>query len=452
MELKQQINECMEELLDKIAVLVQYDSQMADPLPGMPYGEQPAAALAEMLKICEDMGFKTKNVDNYFGYAEMGEGEELIGIAGHLDIVPAGEGWTHDPFRMSREGDLIYGRGVTDDKGPLIQALYAMKLLRDNGVKLNKRVRLIFGCNEENGSGCMQHYTKVEEPLTMGFTPDAEYPCIYGEKGMLDLLASSKNTRIISMNGGFVSNAVCNQCTTVIPAEVSVEALKEALGRTALTSYTVTEADGQLTIQAQGVAAHASTPLLGINAAGCTMEALMAAGFDDDFVKYYNAHVGVKCDGEGYGLKLQDDYGDLTLNNGIVYTDDQGIHCTLDLRTPVTYTGEQLLAACAPYLEDENGVTEVVEVRKSLFFPRESALVNALYNAYVDVTGDTVNQPMVIGGGTYAKELAGIIAFGPEKPDKDYRIHNADEFASVSEMVENIEIYYRAILNMLAIE
>lgn len=451
MDLKQQIASYTDEMLTKLATLISYDSVMGEELPGMPFGEKPAAVLAEMLKITEEMGFECKNVDNYFGYAQMGEGEDLIGIAGHLDVVPAGEGWHTDPFTLTREGDLVFGRGVTDDKGPLLQALYAMKLIRDNGIKLNKRVRLIFGCNEENGSMCMQHYNKVEEPITLGFTPDSGYPCIYGEKGMIFFTAYSKNTKIISMNGGFVTNAVCNQCTTVIPAEIPTDALKDALSHTKLVSYRVDEADGKITIFAEGVAAHASTPLLGINAAGCTMEALAAAGFEDDFVSFYNSRIGTACNGEGIGLKLEDEYGDLTFSNGIVKTENGVISATLDLRTPVTYTEEQLLNACAPYLEDEKGLIKLDMIRGPLFFPRESPLVEALYKAYVGVTGDTENQPEVIGGGTYAKELPGMVAFGPEKPGKDYRIHNADEFAPVSEMQENIEIYYNAILNLLAV-
>ena len=127
----------------------------------------------------------------------MGEGDEIVGIAGHLDIVPVGGDWSYDPFKLTREGDYVYGRGTTDDKGPVLEALYAMKLLRDSGVKLNKRVRLIMGCNEETGSKCMEHYNEVAEELSCGFTPDASFPCIHGEKGHMGMMAYSKNTKII---------------------------------------------------------------------------------------------------------------------------------------------------------------------------------------------------------------------------------------------------------------
>ena len=452
MNTKEQIHALSEEMLENLGKLVAIDSKRDNPKEGMPFGEGPARALAEGLKIAQELGFETVNLDNYCGYAQMGEGEEIVGIAGHLDIVPVGGDWTYDPFKLTRVGDHVYGRGTTDDKGPVIEALYAMKLLKDSGVKLNKRVRLIMGCNEETGSKCMEHYNEVEEELSCGFTPDANFPCIHGEKGHMSMMAYSKNTKILSMEGGFVSNAVCDTCTTVIPAENGLkEKLEAVLAETKLQSYKVTEEKGNITIFAKGIPAHASTPSLGINAAGVTCECLEKAGFEDDFVKFYNSHLGTACDGSGVGLKFADEYGDLTFCNGIVKTTDGVISCTIDIRVPVTLKKEEILKMCEGKLEDENGKIEIGEIGEPLFFPRESPLVNALYKAYVDVTGDTKYEPMVIGGGTYAKSLKNIIAFGPEKLGMDYHIHGADEFILVSEMEEAVLVYMEAIKNLLEI-
>ena len=450
--IKEEIHALSEEMLTNLGKLVAIDSQLAPAKEGMPFGEGPAKALEMGLQIAQELGFKTVNLDNYCGYAEMGEGEEIVGIAGHLDIVPVGGDWTYDPFVLTRKGDYVYGRGTTDDKGPVIEALYAMKLLRDSGVKLNKRVRLIMGCNEETGSKCMKHYNEVAEELSCGFTPDANFPCIHGEKGHMSMMAYSKNTKIISMNGGFVSNAVCDNCTTVIPAEARLkEKLEAAFSQTKLQEYKVTEENGTLTIYAKGVPAHASTPTLGINAAGVTCQCLEEAGFEDDFVKFYNSHIGTDCDGSGVGLKFADEYGDLTFCNGIVKTQDGVISCTIDIRVPVTLKADQVREMCQGRLEDENGRIEIGTIGNPLFFPRESPLVNALYKAYVYVTGDTENKPMVIGGGTYAKSLKNIIAFGPEKLGIDYHIHGADEFILVSGMEEAVLVYMEAIKNLLAI-
>ena len=452
MDIKEQIHVLSEEMIENLGKLVAVDSQLGTPEEGKPFGEGPAEVLSVGLKIAEELGFHTVNLDNYCGYAEMGEGEEIVGIAGHLDIVPVGGDWSYDPFVLTCKGDHVYGRGTTDDKGPVIEALYAMKLLRDSGVKLNKRVRLIMGCNEETGSKCMEHYNKVAEELSCGFTPDANFPCIHGEKGHMSMMAYSKHTKIISMNGGFVSNAVCDSCTTVIPADIGLkEKLEAALADTKLQEYQVTEENGQIEIYAKGVPAHASTPALGINAAGVTFECLEKAGFEDDFVEFYNSHIGTACDGSGIGLKCADEFGELTFCNGIVKKEDGVISATIDIRFPVTYSVEDMLKMCEGKLEDENGRIEIHTTTKPLFFPKESPLVEALYKAYTDVTGDTENKPLVIGGGTYAKSLKNIIAFGPEKPGVDYRIHGADEYTLVSEVEEAVQIYMEAIKNLLAI-
>ena len=363
MDIKEEIHALSEEMLTNLGRLVAIDSQLGTPSEGKPFGEGPAKALEEGLKIAEELGFKTVNLDNYCGYAEMGEGDEIVGIAGHLDIVPVGGDWTYDPFRLTREDDHVYGRGTTDDKGPILEALYAMKLLRDHGVKLNKRVRLIMGCNEETGSRCMDHYNQVAEELSCGFTPDASFPCIHGEKGQLAMIACSKNTRIISMNGGFVSNAMCDTCTTVVPDEDGLkEKLESALSRTKLQEYKVTEENGELTIYAKGIPAHASTPHLGVNAAGVTFECLAKAGFEDDFVEFYNSHIGTACDGSGIGLKFADEYGDLTLCNGIVKTENGVISCTIDIRVPVTLNETDIRKMCQDRLEDKNGRMDVRRV------------------------------------------------------------------------------------------
>ena len=450
MELKGRIKELEENMLTDLGALVKHPSKRGDALAGKPFGEGPAAALAEALSIADRMGFRTKNLDNYCGYAEIGEGSDIIGLVAHLDVVPEGDGWKTDPYTLTREGDVVYGRGVSDDKGGAIASLYTLQMIRELGIPLNKRIRVLLGCNEETGSACMAHYNEVEEPITIGFTPDGSFPGIYGEKGMLSMSAFSKNTKILSMEGGFVTNAVCHHCVTKVPASaVDETALKDALGKTPLTGFTVMREGDVLTIDAQGVAAHASTPLLGVNAASFTMQALAEAGMQDDFVDYYNEHIGTTCDGAGYNLKLKDDYGELTLNNGIVRMTDGNIECTIDIRVPVTYKEEQLREFIADRLEDEKGVTQIHAIGKPLFFPKDSPMVKALQDAYVKVTGDDKSPILVIGGGTYAKSIPGIIAFGCEFPGVDNHIHDANERLEVRELLLQVEIYTEAVQNLL---
>ena len=452
MELKERIKELEENMLTDLAALVKHPSKRGEALPGKPFGEGPAAALAEALSIAERMGFRTKNLDNYCGYAEIGEGDDIIGLVAHLDVVPEGDGWKSDPFTMIREDDVVYGRGVSDDKGGAIASLYTLQMIRELGVPLNKRIRVLMGCNEESGSACMAHYNEVEEPITIGFTPDGSFPGIYGEKGMISMSCFSKNTKILSMEGGFVTNAVCHHCVTKVPADaVNEDKLKDALAKTPLVDFSVVREGDAFVIDAQGVAAHASTPLLGVNAASFTMKALKEAGMDDDFVDYYNEHIGTTCDGEGYNLKIEDEYGNLTLNNGIVRMTGGCIECTIDIRVPVTYQEEQLRELVKNRLEDEKGKTVVNSIGKPLFFPKDSPMVKALQDAYVKVTGDSDSPLLVIGGGTYAKSIPGIIAFGCEFPGVDNHIHDANERLEVRELLLQVEIYTEAVKNLLAL-
>jgi len=446
----EQVHLLREEMLNNLARLIKYNTVRTEALPGMPFGKANADCLEEALKISEELGFETVNMDNYCGYAQMGSGEDLIGIFGHLDVVPAGDDWNTDPFTLTMDDQYAYGRGVGDDKGPLIAALYAMKLVRESGIPLTKRIRLVFGCNEETGMQCMEYYNKHGEKVTAGFTPDGDFPGIYGEKGSCKLTAYSKNTSILSMNGGFVSNAVCNRCTTEIPAgAVNVDLLKAALAETNLVKYTVTENNDRMIIEAQGVSAHAASPHLGVNAAGCTMAALQKAGMKDDFIDFYMSRIGTACDGSGIGCKIADPYGALTLNNGIVRTENGRIYCTIDIRYPVTRTPEALRNHMLPYLEDEKGYIVIDHIGEPLFYPEDSDLVQALYQAYVEVTGDTENKPVVIGGGTYAKHIPGIIAFGNKFPHTDNHIHDANECMNLVEFEKQVLIYAQAITNFL---
>ena len=445
-----QIQPLTNEMIAALERLVRYDSVEGEPLPGKPFGEGPAACLKEALQIAEEMGFATANMDNYCGYAEMGEGKDIIGICAHLDVVPAGDGWDSDPFTLVQRGDRLYGRGVSDDKGAVIASLYAMKLVRESGVALDKRVRLLMGCNEESGSKCVEYYGQHGEPFAAGFTPDGNFPGIHGEKGSCTMMAHSKKTNILSMNGGLVTNAVCSHCETKVPSSaVSADRLREELAKTALVSWTVTEDEGVITIDAQGVAAHASTPLQGVNAAGCTMKALQDAGMQDDFVEFYMSHIGVDCDGAGLGVKISDEYGPLTLSNGVAKTENGVITCSIDIRYPVTLNAEKMRALMEPRLEDENGYITIKQIGEPLFYPTDSALVQDLLNAYQEVTGDMETQPMVIGGGTYAKGVPGIIAFGCEFPGDDNHIHDVNESLPVKDLLTQVDIYTQAILNLL---
>ena len=178
------------ELIENLQVLIKIPSVHAESsVPNEPFGLNTVKALEYVLDLGKKLGFKTKNIDGYCGYIEFGEGSELIGIVGHLDVVPEGENWTYPPFDARIEDNKIYGRGAIDDKGPVMASLYAMKAVMDycseNNISINKRVRLILGLNEERDWKCINYYKEHEEIPFIGFSPDADFPCIYAEKGLL---------------------------------------------------------------------------------------------------------------------------------------------------------------------------------------------------------------------------------------------------------------------------
>ncbi|MCF0114789.1 MAG: Sapep family Mn(2+)-dependent dipeptidase, partial [Erysipelotrichaceae bacterium] len=412
MDVNSLVDKYFDELIENLTTLVSYNSVEGSPEAGAPFGKEPAACLEAALKMCDKYGFKTKNLDGYAGYAEMGEGDQLIGVVGHLDVVPAGEGWNTDPFKATIIGDKIYGRGVSDDKGAVVCSMIAMKIIKDLGIEMNKRVRLIMGCNEETGSKCLKYYVEKEGHIDAGFTPDGEFPGVHGEKGMAGGYFESKATNIIDIHGGVAANVVCNHCTAVVAKNSYSRRNLENYFNNANLEYTISEEGDNVILDVRGTAAHASTPELGVNAISHLLVALKKSGFQDPFVDFYCSHLGLETDGNMLGCKLSDEYGALTLNNGVIGMEDGVIRGTIDIRFPVTMCAKQVMGAMANHLEDEGGKVVIVRTHEPLYFPVDSPLVSSLLKAYQEVTGDYETQPMTMGGGTYAKGINNCIAFG----------------------------------------
>ncbi len=450
------------EVIAAIKRVVAVKSCEGAPSEGMPFGAGPAAALRETLAVAEELGFeKTVNLDNYAGYVEMGSGDEVIGILGHVDVVPEGEGWHHDPYGCEEADGWIYGRGVTDDKGPLLTALFAMKIIADSGIKLNKRIRLVIGTNEETGFGGMKYYREHEGGFTCGFTPDADFPLIFGEKGNYNgyfsgSLAASGAVKILAVNGGEAKNIVAYKCTAMLGFDGSGDNIQAKLAEFAADNGASAEylpAVGGAKITITGRPAHASTPELGLNAISLMMKFLAEITEGCAFVNGYNKAVGMDCDGSGCGVKYADEYGALTFNVGMISSNADNANATIDIRYPLTTAdfkpyAEKISAALAAAGLVLDGYT----IGKPLFVDPQSDLVKSLYSAYSEVTGDSVNKPFTIGGGTYAKAFDNITAFGCEFPGSGpYNIHAADERMSIAEMKKSLKIFVKAIINLLEI-
>ncbi len=436
-----------EELIQNLERLVRYPSIYSEE-ENTPFGVQVKKCLEEALKIGDRYGLKTKNLNDYCGYIEVGEGKDIIGILCHLDVVPEGSGWNTNPFQLTEIDGKLYGRGVSDDKGAVSAMLIVMKLLKSEKIPDNKKVRLILGCNEESGSKDMEYYKKVEGDIQIGFTPDATFPGIHGEKGRILISFQASHTNIIDITGGTSDNAVPDYVKiTISNHSYDVFLLTSYLEEQHL-NYHITKQDGMDLIEVFGTSAHASTPEKGRNATAYLMHALELAHFHDPFVRKYNQYIGLSYDGTGLGINEKDQYGILTCNQGVIKKENHHIIGTLDIRVPVTCHIEDTIQKLNK-LSIKDWKFEILDQDESLYYDLKNPLVQSLWKAYQKVTGDTESIPTTTGGGTYAKSMNNCIAFGCAFPGVDNRIHQANEFVSVEDLLKQVEIYHQAILNLL---
>ena len=424
------------------------------PAEGAPYGIACRESLDHVLQAAAKLGFRTENVDGHMGWCEYGEGEEMIAVLGHLDVVPAGDGWSFDPWGGEIKDDRIFGRGTMDDKGPSIAALYALAALRDAQLPLKRRIRILFGCNEETGARDIKYYlANGGEIPVMGFTPDAEYPVINGEKGIINVTFSRNYTqtgelKLVSINGGTAPNVTPAAASAVLSCNAELAAKLTALS---FPKVTITPVDSGVQVAAEGVNAHGSTPWQGENAIGRLVIALDAMPFEGEvkeWIHFLATKLGMETDGKSAGIYLYDEVsGTLSLNWGTLQADEGHLSMIINYRYPVTKAYED----CAPAFDAlfaQVGFAKDKELHKAkLYIPADSDLVKTLLKVYKDHTGID-GKPVSIGGGTYAKALPNILAFGPIFPGDEVREHKPDEFIEIPKLMKNAQIIASAMYEM----
>ncbi len=452
------LNSCVLAQQDQLIACLQENLQIpsvqGDPEPDAPYGIDVRRCLDHALQSAVKLGFHTVNVDNHLGWCEYGEGDEMVGILGHLDVVPAGGEWTCDPFGGEIRDGKIWGRGTTDDKGPAIAALFALAALRDSGLPIRRRIRLLFGTNEETGSADVKYYlAHGGEVPVMAFTPDGEYPVINGEKGIINATFSHSyrqegNLRLLSIQGGTAPNVVpAHACAKL----ACPKAMAESLAKLKAPNVCFTAVDGGIFLEAEGVSAHGSTPELGENAIGrllLALDTLPLSGELADAVHFLATKLGMETTGVSAGIVLQDAIsGGLSLNLGTLNADASSMTLKINYRYPVTCE----YADCAPKLNaqfQDAGFTLDTEVHKpKLYIPEDSQLVQTLMKVYREQTG-LEGTPKSIGGGTYAKMLPNTLAFGPIFPGDEIREHKPDEYISIENLMKNAQIIAAAMYEM----
>ncbi len=438
---------------DIIAALqksISYRSVYSDSgVPGAPFGASCRDMLLYALSLCDGFGFMVNNLDGYIGYADFGEGEETLGILTHLDVVPEGEGWHYDPYGGEIVDGCIVGRGTQDDKGPAIASIFALAAVKAAGLHFRRKVRLIFGCDEESGMRCLKHYEAVGAQMPdLAFSPDAMYPLVNSEKNIFHARYMAEFPSILRLSAGTVVNAVPGKAVALVPFEKDM--ILEAAGQCPKDGfcYLTEAAQGGTRIIVTGKAAHASTPQQGKNALQAMLLLLSRLPFAKEDPKAIDGLVQtfqMEYNGETIGLDLADESGRLTLNLGLMDWTEKGYSLTLDIRAPIT-AGQDIL------LEKLDGALCAIGATRAehsfsagYYVPEDNELVRTLLNVYTERTGEKA-VPHRIGGGTYARHLPMAVAFGPERPNRENLVHMADESLCIADLIEDTKMYADAII------
>lgn len=430
------MNTYQAEMIAAISRLVAIPSVFAES-PEFPFGPAVDHCLDVTLSLMEGLGFRTfKAPDGLYGYAEVGEGE-LFGVLCHLDVVQARQedGWDHDPFRPVVQGDWLCGRGTQDDKGPTVAAVYALKSLLDEGHKLNKRVRFIFGIDEETMWDSIHAYCDREELPAAGFVPDSTFPLTYAEKGLLQLRVRSAAPFALACRGGDSMNAVSSHAEC--PRDAAVE---DAL-RTLDLPFHLTEEQ----ICAEGLTAHAKNPWKGVSANLNLLRALRRAGYEHDAIAFACDVLDGKFRFEGFTDEdLSDFSGPVTVNLGQFTLDTTGAMLGLDLRLPVTREKEEILALVREKAAAYHLTVEEFDWLRPIHVAQDSLLVTQLLRAYREVTGDALTEPYISAGATFARAFDNCVAFGANMPHSPTTEHQPNERISLIKLMQAAEVYRRA--------
>jgi succinyl-diaminopimelate desuccinylase len=446
---------------------------------GAPMGEDITRALEYMLHKGQDDGFITKNLDGYAGHIELGNGKELVGVLCHVDVVPEGEGWTSAPYSAEIREGKIFARGAIDDKGPTMAAYYAMKIVKDLQVPLNKRVRMILGTDEESNWGCVKHYFKHEEMPDIGFAPDADFPIIYSEKGIAnfflfrDEMETQQETQeinqetehitLVEFSSGLRVNMVPDRAKAVLKIG-DVEKAKEIAS---LCERYFRERDGNgrisveghiLEIQVDGVSVHGSEPEKGSNAGYLLLHFLTKIGLlaqkgfseaDQSFITFLHTYFVDDHYGKKLGIENRDqEAGSLTINVGVVkYRHGVESRIGLNLRYPMTTDYEHMNLQLKEKLDPFGYRISDMDNMLPHYVDKEHPLIKTLQGVYESQTGEKATL-LSIGGGTYARSLKAGVAFGPLFPGKLETAHQKDEFVEIEDLLKATAIYAQAIFEL----
>lgn len=460
--LEHYIDKHFQDTLKDIQEIIKIKTVKEESTLGAPFGLGLKKGLEETLNIARDLGFKTVNLDNYVGYAEFGAGEDYIGILGHIDVVPEGDHskWSVYPYSGEIVGKNMISRGALDNKGPIISALHAMKALKECIPSFNHRVRVIFGTNEESGDEDIKYYLSKEKAPKYAFTPDGQFPVVFSEKGIYTFSFKDRfikeNTSILDIVGGIRSNVVPEEARVFLKKDIYDRALKELENfKEAPCAFEVLEKESFLEIVCKGIPAHASSPQRGVNPITWLFRFLNKIISERDslkrFVNFMDRVVGIETDGSGLNIKTKnEETGDLTLSCGIVKIiteNPSAISVKFNIRYPIN-TDESYLDSTLYKVAKESDIEFIKENHNApLYFSKEHPLVKKLQKVFKEVTNRD-DEPVALGGGTYAKLMPNTVAFGPNFKEFKGNPHGFDEKMDIDMLKQGMLMYALGVLEL----
>jgi predicted dipeptidase len=442
-KITQHLQNQREPLKESIKEVVGIPSVVAEAGGGFPFGRGIDDALRKTLEISEGLGFQTKYGDaGYYGYAQIGQGQDLVAVLGHLDVVPAGDlnSWHTAPFDPVERDGKLYGRGTQDDKGPTLAALFATKALMDAGVVLNKRLRIIFGTDEETLWRGVKCYLEREEKPSIGFTPDSIFPLTYAEKGLLEFYLEGSNEGDLSLKGGNAFNAVPDSIVYGGEKQDELAAKLEDLG------YGYERVDGETRVL--GKAAHAAVTETGINAIARLCIALQATGVDSKVIRFVAQEVGEDPFATRiFGECADEPSGQLKFNVGKIDIGRKE-QLSIDIRIPVTVSKEEIVEKLSAAAHGYGLAYREYDWSVPKHIPLDHPLIEVLMKVYREITGDSESKPESSGGATFARTIENCVAFGPMLPGRPSVAHQPNEHVVLEDLYVAMEVYAYAIYEL----
>lgn len=411
------------DFFDGLRRIMKVNSVKGTPEPGAPFGKGPKEALIETINLAKELGFKTNIINDAVGYAQLGEdNDNYIGVVGHIDVVHEGTGWDYPPFDLTLDNEVFYGRGVLDNKGPIIANLYALYLLKEMDFPFTKTIRIIFGTDEESGSADIPLYLEKEVPPMYGYTPDCKYPAVYGERGVLGL---SIKTAISDNSQKVLTGFTGNFDRSAVPDTLS---------------YSI----NQESFDIKGKRAPSNAPDMGENIITYFAEEAKnhshVTGTFKSYLEWLSESLHLKHDGSGLGINFFDEEsGYLSITPFNLAFDEDGATLELSLRYPVSIKKEMIIETLEKYLP-VNSTIEVTRDMPSTNFDKEHPMVKTMTHVYEYATG-LDGTPVTTTGATYARTMPNIMAFGPSFPGQKGIAHNKNEYMDKKDLLKNLEIY-----------